>query len=203
MKPEARLWQAIKNKLALPRDRMDRIENSLGSGYPDVNATIDAEDIWIELKAPAEPARPTTPLMMANGNHRLLESQINWFCRQRQAGGIAFILVRTNKRLLLVDGTIHAKVFNSWTVEQMRSHSILVCAVPTSKDDWRLLRATLFTAARYHRLDRHKRAQQLLDDMERRKLAGGDRARQRRSIETPQEPSRRAADRACSPRRTR
>lgn len=203
MKPEARLWQAIKNKLALPRDRFDRIENSLGSGYPDVNATIDAEDIWIELKAPAEPKRTITPLMTANGNHPLLESQINWFCRQRQAGGIAFILVRTERHLMLVDGTQHAKVFNDWTLTQMCAAAILTASVPTPRDQWRLLRATLFTASRYHRLDRHKRAQQLLDDMERRKLAGDREPGQRNRIGTRQDTSRRVAGGARSPRRTR
>ena len=170
MKPEARLWQSVKNSLGRVGDRLDRIENSVGSGYPDVNVTFDSEDIWIELKAPKEPKRKTTPLMTSNGNHCLLDSQINWFIRHRQADGIAFILVRTDKRLMLVDGTKHAKVFNHWTVDEMMLNAILTCQVPTPKSEWSLLRATLFSASRYHRLDRHARAQQLLDDMERKGL---------------------------------
>lgn len=172
MKPEARFYQSIKSHMTRPLDRLDRIENSFGSGYPDTNMTLDAEDVWIELKAPKEPKRASTPLMTSNGNHPLLESQINWFIRQRQAGGIGFILVRTDRRILLVDGTRYAKEFNSWTVSQMTEHAILTCPVPTPDEEWRKLRATIFTASRYHRLDRHASAQQLLNDMERKELAG-------------------------------
>lgn len=173
MKPEAKLWQVMKAKLALPADRLDRIENSFGSGYPDVQACIMAEDAWIELKAPREPARAATHLMTCNGNHPLLESQINWFIRQRQAGGIAFILVRTNKRMMLIEGTKHAEHVNDWTVSEMIDNSLFVCSVPTKHDDWRMLRNVIFTAARYHRLHQHTKAQQLLDDMERARLARG------------------------------
>lgn len=202
MKPEARLWQSIKTRMALPADRFDRIENSFGAGYPDLNATIDAEDIWIELKAPKEPKRATTALMTSNGNHPLMESQINWFIRQRRAGGIAFILVRTDKRILLIDGTRHAKVFNTLTVDQLYAIAILVCPVPTPQQEWRMLRATLFTASRYHRLTQHKRAQQLLDDMERRKLVGDRKPGQRDRREARREPAGSAAGRDLSPRRS-
>lgn len=177
MKPETRFYQSIKAKMIKPLDRLDRIENSFGEGYPDTNMTLDAEDVWVELKAPVEPKRPTTPLMTSNGNHPLLESQINWFIRQRQAGGIAFVLVRTDKRIMLVDGTLYAELFNSWTVHEMVINSIFTCAVPTPALEWRKLRATIFTASRYHRLHQHAKAQQLLDDMERKGLAGDRRAR--------------------------
>jgi hypothetical protein len=177
MKPEARLWQSMRSKMVLPADRFDRIENSMGSGYPDVNATIAAEDVWIELKAPREPKRASTPLMTSNGNHPLLESQINWFIRQRQSGGIAFILVRTDCRIMLLDGTKHMKMFNGWTVKEMIAASLYTCDVPTKIEDWRMLRNVIFTASRYHRLHQHSKAQQLLDDMERRKLAGDSKSR--------------------------
>lgn len=171
MKPEARLWQSMKSKMVLPADRFDRIENSMGSGYPDVNATIAAEDVWIELKAPREPKRASTPVMTSNGNHPLLDSQINWFIRQRQAGGIAFILVRTDKRICLLDGTKYMKVFNGWTTAEMIAVSLFTCAVPTKIEDWRMLRNVIFTASRHHRLNKHNEALKLLNDLERGKLA--------------------------------
>jgi hypothetical protein len=156
---------------------MDRVENSVSHGAPDTNGCLAGEDVWIELKAPTEPKRPTTPLMTSNGNHPLMESQINWFIRQRRAGGIAFILVRTDKRLMLVDGTRHCEAFNSWTVNQMIGNSIFTCSVPMEADNWGLLRNVIYTASRHHRLSGHARAQTLLDDMERKGLAGDRRSR--------------------------
>lgn len=167
MKPEQRLWQVMSKKMWQQGDRLDRIENSLGSGAPDTNGCLSGEDVWIELKAPKEPKRASTVLMSAGNNHRLMLSQINWFARQRQAGGIAFILVRTDKRMMLVDGTKHADDFNTWTVAAMVAASIIHFPVPTSQEDWRLLRNVIFTASRHRRLHQHATAQQLLNDLER------------------------------------
>jgi hypothetical protein len=169
MKPEARFYQTLKSRFLLPMDRMDRIENSFGEGIPDTNMCLSGEDIWCELKAPTEPKRATTKLMTSNGNHPLLDSQINWFIRQRQAGGIGFILLRTDKRIMLVDGTLHAKEFNDWTVGQMVNRAIYHVQLPMPAHEWSMLRHVTFTASRHHRLNRHASAQKLLDDMEQRK----------------------------------
>lgn len=169
MKPEARFYQTLKSRFLLPMDRMDRIENSFGEGIPDTNMCLSGEDIWCELKAPTEPKRATTRLMTSNGNHPLLDSQINWFIRQRQAGGIGFILLRTDKRIMLVDGSLHSKEFNDWTVEQMINRSIYHVPLPMPAHEWSMLRHVTFTASRHHRLDRHASAQKLLNDMERKR----------------------------------
>lgn len=177
MKPEARLWQVMKDNMFLPGiDRADRVENAVISGQPDVNGCLQGEDVWVELKAPVEPKRATTVLMTSNGNHPLLQSQINWFAKQRQAGGIAFILVRTDKRMMLIDGTKHGDHFNTYTVAQMIEASIYVTTVPTPHLEWRMLRNVIFTASRYRRLHNHASAQQLLADLERGEEAvAGDR----------------------------
>lgn len=167
MKPEARLWQATKDKMVMPGDRVDRIENSVGSGAPDTNGCLSGEDFWMELKAPVEPKRPTTPLMTSNGNHPLLPSQIGWFARQRYAGGIAYILVRTDKRLMLLDGTKHADAFNKMTVQEMINASLHTAKVPTPVEEWRYIRNLIFTASRHRRLAGHASAQQLLAELER------------------------------------
>jgi hypothetical protein len=172
MKPETKLWHAINDKMRLPGDRLDRIENSVSSGAGDVNGCLAGEDVWIELKAPSEPVRAGTPLMTSNNNHPLLQTQMNWFRRQHNAGGIAFILVRTDRRMMLVDGTKHGDVFNKWTVAQMVTHSIANFAVPTKQEEWRLLRNVIFTSARHRRLSGHASAQHMLDDLERKGLAG-------------------------------
>ncbi len=172
MKPEARLWQAMKAHMWMPGDRLDRVENAVTDGQPDVNGCLAGEDVWVELKAPTEPKRATTVLMTSNGNHQLLQSQINWFARQRQAGGIAFILVRTDHRMMLVDGTKHADAFNKFTVPQMVAASLFWSPVPTPAIEWRMLRNVIFTASRHRRLHNHASAQLMLADLERKGVAG-------------------------------
>lgn len=172
MKPEARLWTAMRDKLFKPGvDRYDRIENALlsVSGQPDVNACLDGEDVWVELKAPIEPKRDDTPLLGCSANHELLQSQINWMTKQKQAGGIAFVLIRTDKRIMLIDGTTYATGhhFNRYTVNQMIRVSLFHVTLPMKSDDWRLLRNVIFTASRYRRLHKHASAQLMLNDLER------------------------------------
>lgn len=172
MKQEGRLWQAVKLHMWLPGDRFNRVENGFGEGLPDVNACLRGEDVWIELKAPQEPKRATTKLMTSNSNHALLPSQINWCIAQRQAGGISFILVRTNKRIILVEGTRHAEEFNDMTVSSMCDISLLHYPCPISKENWRMLRNVIFTASRHHRVDQYTQDKQLLNGLERKGLAG-------------------------------
>lgn len=166
-KPEGKFWSTLRHKLPHATDRLDRIENDVTFGIPDVNGCLNGEDVWIELKAPKEPARATTALMTRSGNHPLLETQINWFCRQRQAGGVAFILIRTDQRIMLVEGTMYAKMFNNWTVSEMVDHSLYVCPVPTPKQEWEMLRHVIFTTCRYNRVHRDERSHKLLDDLQR------------------------------------
>lgn len=196
MKPEARLWQVMRDNMFVPgADRADRVENAVLSGQPDVNACLAGEDVWVELKAPKEPKRASTVLMTSNGNHPLLQSQINWFAKQRQAGGIAFILVRTDKRMMLIEGTKHGDHFNKMTVAQMEAVALYCAPVPTPSTEWRMLRNVIFTASRHRRLHHHARAQQLLDDLERREEGmAGD--RQSRGSAT-------VAPRAAAPARPR
>jgi hypothetical protein len=193
VKPEARLWTVMRDKMFKPGvDRYDRIENALlsVSGQPDVNGCLEGEDVWIELKAPTEPKRDDTPLLGCSANHELLQSQMNWMTKQKQAGGIAFVLIRTDKRLMLVDGTKYAtgQHFNRYTVNQMIHVSLFHVTLPMKTEDWRLLRNVIFTASRYRRLHQHASAQQLLNDLERGEeaMAGRGDARRQPSVASKQ-----------------
>lgn len=188
MKPEAALWKAVRDKMVLPGDRMDRVENSVLSGQPDTNGCLEGEDVWIELKAPREPKRASTLLMTSNGNHPLMLSQINWMVRQRQAKGLAFILVRTDRVMMLVDGTEHADNFNKWTVSEMMHNSIISFALPMKQDDWRLLRNVIFTTSRHRRLHHHSQSLITLRDMERGALAGGGESGRRAELAPGRKP---------------
>lgn len=106
-------------------DRIDRFENIVGVGNPDVNVCIDGAEFWIEIKAPKEPVKATTPLF--GSNHKLSQDQKNWILRQLKANGNAYIFVATDKRKMLVHGK-HADQFNEMTVSEMMTGSMW-CAV--------------------------------------------------------------------------
>lgn len=83
-------------------DRIDRIENGVIAGMPDINLCINGRESWIELKAPTEPKRSSTPLF--GSNHKISQDQLNWFKRQIDAGGRAFLLIVTDYRWMLIHG---------------------------------------------------------------------------------------------------
>ena len=57
-----------------------RIESSTINGIPDVNACIDGNEFWLELKS--NDAK----------NYGVSKYQINWFLKRNKSGGKAFIL---------------------------------------------------------------------------------------------------------------
>ncbi len=104
-----------------PHDRMDRVENVLVDGMPDVNACVHGYEFWIENKQPKEPKREDTPLF--GSNHKFSQEQMNWFLKQRQAGGFAFAFVWTDKRgILLTDHQV--QIANQQTVIELIDDSI-------------------------------------------------------------------------------
>lgn len=178
------MWQVMRVRFPKVGDRLDRIENSVSSGAPDVNGCLEGEDVWVELKAPTEPKRADTPLLGCSANHELLITQQGWMKRQQQAGGIAFVLIRTDKRMLLIDGTKYATGphFNKYTVQQMINIALFHTLLPMQQDEWRLLRNVIFTASRYRRLHNHASAQQLLNDLERQRVVGDSDTRRTTSM---------------------
>lgn len=107
---------------ACPRNaRLDRVENIVCAGMPDVNLCIEGVELWIEFKAPKEPRRATTPLF--GSNHKVLQSQINWFTRHTKAGGRGGFLISTNKRWIFVDGK-HAAELNLMTLDEILTIAI-------------------------------------------------------------------------------
>lgn len=121
-------------------DRIERIENIAGVGTPDVNYCIDGVEGWIELKSPIEPLRFNSKLFA--DNHKLNLSQRNWFLRQRNAGGRAYILIATDKRWMLIDGK-YADIINKLTVGQLHNVAEWRDIKPIFKSQWEALRMVL------------------------------------------------------------
>lgn len=101
-------------------DRIDRIENIMIVGMPDVNCCIEGCESWMEIKSPTEPKRSTTPLF--GSNHKVSQDQKNWFLRQRNAGGRAYLLITTDKRWMLIGSKID--FVNEMTIEELVSISL-------------------------------------------------------------------------------
>ncbi|MCK5604464.1 hypothetical protein KAR91_21415 [Candidatus Pacearchaeota archaeon] len=128
--------------MPLPLDRLDRIENVVGVGTPDVNFCIQGKDGWIEMKSPKEPVYSTSKLFRFKNNHKLNQDQKNWFLRQTNAGGRAFILICTPIRWMLLDGS-WADDINDMTVDQLWETACWKCDKPISSVAWQLLRTAL------------------------------------------------------------
>jgi len=122
------------------KDRIDRVENICVDGMPDVSYCIDGVDGWIEIKSPKEPKRATSKLLRMKLNHKLLQSQKNWFLCQRMAGGKGYILICTDKRWMLIDGCKYADQVNDMTVNSLHRAASWVAFTPIKEEGWFLLR---------------------------------------------------------------
>lgn len=68
---------------------MERVENSVGTGTPDVDGCLMGKTFKIELKTSARPARELTDVAV-----RFRPAQIPWMRRYAAAGGQVFVLVQ-------------------------------------------------------------------------------------------------------------
>lgn len=109
-------YKFLRDKVFLPRDRLDRIENLVVEGMPDVEFCASGTEGWIEIKAPTEPKRSTTPLF--GSNHKVSQEQKNWILRQLKAYGVIYIFIATDKRKMLIEGR-WAEQINEMTVQQI------------------------------------------------------------------------------------
>ena len=138
---ESEDYKLFRKNIITPRDRCDRIENIMVVGMPDVNCCIDKVECWIELKSPIEPKRESTKLF--GSNHKLSQDQKNWFLRQKNAGGVAFVLIATDKRWILISGH-DADYVNEMTVNELIDISVWHSIKPIrGKEKWNKLRESL------------------------------------------------------------
>lgn len=121
-------------------DRMDRVENSMVQGMPDINLCLESIEVWLEFKSPLEPKRDRTPLF--GSNHRVSQDQMNWFKRQLDAGGRAWFVIKTDQRWLLIHGK-HADQINNLTVSQLIAISDWHAIMPVPGASWFVLRDLL------------------------------------------------------------
>ena len=133
-------WKILKHNLPQGYDRLERIENIVGVGTPDVNYCIDGREGWIEMKSPIEKSNPNSKLFTGR-NHKLLQTQKNWFLQQKNAGGKGFILIATDKRWLLINGNRWADFINEYNIKELEAVSCWSAMRPVK--DWNNLRSRL------------------------------------------------------------
>ncbi len=93
MARESALWDRIRDT-AIPTllatghaVDLQRLENLVGVGHPDVEGCIDGQQVWIELKSEARPKRKDTPI-----RPKLRTSQSEWH-KTRAAVGFRYYWV--------------------------------------------------------------------------------------------------------------
>lgn len=138
---ESNAYKNFRDNVLLPGDRIDRVENAIVSGMPDINFCISGTEGWIELKSPIEPKRSSTKLF--GSNHKISQDQKNWFKRQLKAGGIAWLLISTDKRWMLISGRYIDEI-NDLTVEQLQQISKWHTTKPIrGREEWKNLQTIL------------------------------------------------------------
>lgn len=116
-----------------PSARVDRIENAASYGMADVNLNIDGVESWVEIKCPTEPKRATTPLF--GSNHKLSQGQMNFFLRHNAAGGNGWVLIETDRRVMLLDG-MYADDINKLAVPELITLSDATQSRPLKRESW-------------------------------------------------------------------
>lgn len=117
---EQRVWDSFKR--GVPSGIwVQRIENVVGEGMPDVYVVSNGLSSWVELKASRRPVRASTPLL---GSRGLNVQQINWHMKAASVGVRSFILIRDEARDLYLVSGMHAEEINSFSASQMREHSL-------------------------------------------------------------------------------
>jgi hypothetical protein len=119
-KREQLLWDSFRRNMP-PELDLQRVENIATDGMPDVYVGLSGK--WVELKAPPERKRSTTPLL---GREGLRTSQVNWHLKHSSMNAPeSFILIRTTSgELLLLSGEI-APIINDMTLNGLERASMI------------------------------------------------------------------------------
>lgn len=118
-KTEQRLWDRMRRAIGT-RVRLERIENVVGVGTPDVLACCHIT-AFVELKAiDAPPVRETTRVLGTSG---LSRDQRNWHVDWHKWGGTSYVLIGVGRRIFMLPGALADEV-NEMTMEQLAARSV-------------------------------------------------------------------------------
>jgi hypothetical protein len=117
-KQEQRLWDRMRHSL---KDHvyLERVENVVTPGRPDVDTLWDGIVLPVELKALENfPARPSTPVLGGKG---LNQNQLNWWLNWKRWGGKGFVVVSVGGDLFVVPAQLSDQI-NSFNRTQFAKY---------------------------------------------------------------------------------
>jgi hypothetical protein len=96
---------------------LERVENVVGVGMPDVYVQAPAVSTWVELKAPNPPKRESTRVL---GDEGLRQDQKNWHVRASRLALPTWILIRERRvgRMWMLPGVL-ADLMNDYTAMEL------------------------------------------------------------------------------------
>lgn len=125
---ESTLWTWLKTgaqEYAAPQLHLQRIENAIAKGTPDVEGCIRGVCFWLELKAAARPKRASTPVRT-----HIDYEQLAWLKQRTAAGGIALMLLRVgsgpSRSIYLIDWRTACELHAGACTEQVLQFRTLV-----------------------------------------------------------------------------
>lgn len=121
-KTEQRLWDRMRAKAVEPRVRLERIENLVSVGSPDVIAIKNGQVTWIELKAVETfPAKADTRVLGAKG---LSVAQRNWHYQWYANDGASLILIGVGPGIIYAIHGFLADGVNEMSRGELEKHSV-------------------------------------------------------------------------------
>ena len=115
-----RLWNSLRGSLPAGC-HATRIENNIGSGFPDVHYTYLETSGTIELKS-----ADRLPMRKAG----LRKSQIDWITAETEAGGIVWVLIQHKKTIFVLRGHFADRI-NQLNLAQLAEYASAQWSVRT------------------------------------------------------------------------
>lgn len=118
-KPEQKLYDAMRRNRP-PDVRLERVENVVGDGTPDVYVKRHPHAVWVELKV----SRATAGEKVFCSESKPRTSQANWHAEGVSFGVTSFFLVSREKVYYVFPGklAIDIETFENFTVRQARNY---------------------------------------------------------------------------------
>lgn len=107
---ESQFWALVKGKLL---GDVERMENALTRGTPDVNGCFEGHEYWLELK-----------VLDDKGRCKLRPEQYLWHRKRQEHGGRVFVLARNDNLLKLYQ-----------VQRNMEMHELWACSKPFQWDN--------------------------------------------------------------------
>lgn len=87
-----------------PSAHWQRVENTVGTGVPDVNGCKNGVEVWVELK---EGVKLSSGIVRI----KIRREQNAWLLRRHRAGGLVYLGIRVNKHNYILGGEWVGTVF--------------------------------------------------------------------------------------------